>query len=53
MKEKLCIWLAWHLPRELVYWCAGRLMAEATTGVLSNEESPGVLAVDCLRAWRA
>lgn len=26
LTEKICIWLAWHLPRQLVYWCALRVM---------------------------
>ena len=26
---RLAMWLAWHLPREVVYWCAIRLVTHA------------------------
>lgn len=32
MREKLIIWLAWRLPRELVRWAMIRTFAHATTG---------------------
>ena len=51
MKEKLCIWLAWKLPRGLVYWCAIRLMAHATTGDYGHVIVPELLAMDALKRW--
>lgn len=25
-RTRLAIWLAWHMPREVVYWCAVRVV---------------------------
>ena len=51
MKEKFLLWFCWKLPRSVVYWCAIRLMAHATTGQFSNQEVPALLAVDALKRW--
>lgn len=51
MKEKFWIWLAWRLPRGLVYWAAIRLMAHATTGKWSHELTPAVTGIDMLKRW--
>ncbi len=32
--EKICIWIAFHLPRQLVYWCAIRVMT-------NTKDNPG------------
>ncbi len=31
-REKVTMWVAWHLPRSLVMWCYYRVAAHATTG---------------------
>lgn len=51
MSEKIYIWLAWHLPRGLVYWCAMRLLTNATVGEYSNQVVPDLLAMDALKRW--
>ena len=48
---KLWLWVAWSLPRGLVYWAAIRLMANATTGKHSGQIVPDLTAVDALRRW--
>lgn len=50
--EKCYIWLAWKLPRRLVYWCVVRAAAHATTGSWSHVETPAVTVVECLERWR-
>lgn len=44
------MFIAWRLPRPIVYWCAVRLMAHATyrrpTTVVDN-----LSPADCLKAW--
>jgi hypothetical protein len=51
MQERFYIWLAWHLPKELVKWAAVRLMAHATTGRYSSQVVPDLLALDMLKRW--
>ena len=52
MREKLTIWLAWKLPRTLVYWCAIRLMAHATQGKHSGQPVPELTGIEALRRWQ-
>lgn len=44
-------WLAWKIPRRLVYWCAVRLIAHATSGKYSAQEVPALVAIDALNRW--
>jgi hypothetical protein len=50
--DRFCIWLAWLLPRRIVYWCAIRLMANATQGAWSSQIVPDLRAMDALERWR-
>lgn len=45
------MWLAWLLPKELVKWCAVRLMAHATQGKWSGQVVPELTAIDALKRW--
>ena len=45
LKEKICIKLAWMLPRRLVMWCAARVGAHATTGQYGTTVVPDLLLV--------
>lgn len=51
MLDKLSRWLSWKLPRRLVYFCAIRLMANATTGKYSNQIVPDLTTVEALQHW--
>lgn len=51
MSEKLWIKLAWLLPKQLVYWCAIRLGANATQGNWSNKIVPELNFIDALKRW--
>jgi hypothetical protein len=51
LKEKFQLWVAWHVPRWLVYWCTIRLLAHATSGQHSNQVVPDLLAMDALKRW--
>lgn len=51
MRERSLMWLAWHLPRPLVYWCAIRLGANATTGAYSSQVVPELHFTDALQRW--
>jgi hypothetical protein len=51
MVERLAIWIAWHVPRRVAYWCAIRLGAHATTGAYGNQVVPELRFTDALRRW--
>jgi len=51
MVEKLCIWLAWKLPRQLVMWCAVRVGSYATQGIYENQVVPELTYLDALKRW--
>ncbi len=43
------MWFAWKMPRWLVYQCAIRLMAHATTGKHDTQIVPDLTAMDALK----
>jgi hypothetical protein len=49
--ERFWTWLAWKLPRPLVYWAAIRLLAHATTGRYGSTIALELTAMDALRRW--
>lgn len=51
LSDRIILWLAWHLPKRLVYWCAVRVMAHATTKTWSSQEVPSLYAMDALKRW--
>lgn len=51
LKEKFWFWLAWRLPRSLVYFAAIRMFAHGTTGKYGDTEAPGLTVSDALRRW--
>ena len=51
MRDRLCQWLAWRLPRRLVLWTSIRLLASATTGPYSTTVVPELTAMEALRRW--
>lgn len=51
MRSKFWIKLAWLLPEALVYFCAIRLIANATQGKYGNQVVPELTAMDALKRW--
>lgn len=51
MKEKILIWIVWHLPRTIVYWCSIRLMAYATTGKYETQAVNELTLINALQRW--
>jgi len=49
--EKIWIWLAWRLPKRLVYWASVRLMVSASVGTHSGEPVPDMTITDVLSRW--
>ena len=44
-------WIAWRMPRWLVYYCSVRMIANATTGQYGKTEVPRLTAMDALGRW--
>jgi hypothetical protein len=53
LSEKMLLWLVYKLPKRLVYWCAIRVMAHATTGQYSNQIVSELTAMDALKRWES
>lgn len=53
MREKISRAIAWILPRDLVYWCAVRVGAHATTGKYGSQEVPRLRLIEALERWKA
>jgi len=47
MKERILIWIAWHIPKELAKWVFVRV-AVSNTGDL---EVPGITITEALDRW--
>ena len=50
---KFRMWVAWKLPKWLVYYAAIRLMAHATSGKFDNTEVSTLTVTDALRRWES
>lgn len=51
MKEKILIWLAWHMPRSLAKWAFVRVATAATVGEYSEQVLPELLVTTALQRW--
>ena len=51
MFERIANWVAWHLPRRIVYHCAVRLMVHGTVGKWKEQVVPELNAMDALERW--
>jgi hypothetical protein len=51
VSERIWIWIAWHLPRTLVMWCAIRVAANATQGEHSSQVVPDLTIMEALKRW--
>lgn len=49
--DKMWMHLAWMLPKRLVYWCAVRVGAHASTGQYSRDIVPELRLMDALDRW--
>lgn len=52
MSERIAQFVVWRLlPRDIVYWAAIRLMANATTGKYSATVVPELTMLEALERW--
>jgi hypothetical protein len=52
-QEAATMWIAWHLPRSLVYWATIRLTARATTGEYGQTDPTILDVMTALKRWAA
>ena len=50
-RDRIWKWIAYHLPRRLVYWAAMRMLAEATTGPYAHQEVPKLTFMMGVARW--
>ena len=50
-RDQICLFIARHMPRWLVYWCAVVLGAEVTTGKFSTTVVPDLTFMDALKRY--
>lgn len=51
-KEHILMWIAWHLPKNIAYWCTVRVITHATQGEWAKEDVLEIRALDILPRWR-
>lgn len=51
LEEKFWKWLAWALPKRLVYWATIRLVTFSTSGKHSNTAVPELGAMTALKRY--
>jgi hypothetical protein len=51
-KQQIQMWIAWAMPKWLVYWCTMRLIAHATTGPYSDQNVPELTAMEAIKRWK-
>lgn len=51
MLDKICMKIAWWIPKRLVYWCYIRVHAYATTHKYSNKHPDEVTWNMALEEW--
>lgn len=49
--DKILMWIAWHLPKRLVYWCAVRLGSYASVGKYNRQIVPELRFMEALERW--
>jgi hypothetical protein len=53
LRERVIVWIAWHLPRSIAYWSTIRVGVNATTGPHSAQNVPELHFTDALKRWDA
>jgi hypothetical protein len=51
LSERFLWWIAWHLPKPIVYLATVRLAAHATSGKYGDTEVPALKVMDALDRW--
>jgi hypothetical protein len=52
MSVRVWTWLAWKLPKQLIYWATIRAGVHATTGSHSGQVVPELYFSEVLQRWQ-
>lgn len=52
MKEKILLWLVFHMPKTLVYWATIRMFSVASE-YFHDKEAGTITFFDGVEAWKA
>ena len=52
MINKLCYWIAWHLPMKIVQEAFIRAATRASCEELSNVEMGNITVIDVIKTWK-
>ena len=50
--DRIYMFLAWHLPKRLVMWCAMRIGAHATQGKYDTQIVPELNFMNAMERWK-
>ncbi len=50
-RTRLLRWFVWRLPHSVVYWCAIRVWAYATTGQYGSTDVNGLTISEAIKRW--
>lgn len=51
LPERVCWWIAFHLPRQVIHFAAIRLWAFATSGQYGNTNVNKITVTEALTRW--
>lgn len=51
LKEKVVMWIAWHLPKLLVKWCFVRVATLASVEEYADKVMGDISVIDALDSW--
>ncbi len=52
-RDKAIQFIVWKLPKRLVYWCAIRVVADATIGKYRETDAARIPAMEALKRWES
>lgn len=50
--SRIYMWIAFRLPKLLVYWCFMRVLAHATSGIYASTGVPSLTAINAIERWK-
>jgi len=51
MKEKIQIWVVWHLPKWMIRWALARAFAKASVEKLPDREASTITVFEAAEGW--
>jgi hypothetical protein len=51
LRQRIVVNIAWHLPREIAYWCFVRVASHATAGKYGDTYPDQLTVMDAMKRW--